>query len=92
MTSTSDPDAAATAPARKPLLLRLDPAIHRALSQWAADELRSLNAQIDFILRDALRRTGRLPPGLRPARRPGRPRAGGGPDGGPTGPDGPRQR
>ena len=46
---------------RKPFLLRLDPATHAALQCWADAELRSLNAQIEFLLRDALRRTGRLP-------------------------------
>ncbi|HSW50114.1 MAG TPA: hypothetical protein VLH09_08065 [Bryobacteraceae bacterium] len=46
---------------RKPFLLRLDPATHLALERWASAELRSLNAQIEFLLRDALRRAGRLP-------------------------------
>ncbi len=46
---------------RKPFLLRLDPATHQALQRWADSELRSLNAQIEFILREALRRTGRIP-------------------------------
>lgn len=46
---------------RKPYLLRLDPRLHAALERWAADELRSLNAQIEFVLRDALRRRGRMP-------------------------------
>lgn len=44
---------------RKAFLLRLDPALHDAMQRWAADELRSLNAQIEFLLRDALRRAGR---------------------------------
>lgn len=44
---------------RKPFLLRLDPAVHDALASWAADELRSVNGHIEFILRDALRRAGR---------------------------------
>ena len=47
--------------ARKSFLLRTDPEVLAALRRWAADELRSVNAQIDFILRDALRRAGRLP-------------------------------
>ena len=47
--------------ARKSFLLRTDPEALAALRRWAADELRSVNAQIDFILRDALRRAGRLP-------------------------------
>lgn len=41
---------------RKPFLLRLDPALHDALQRWAADELRSLNGQIEYLLREALRR------------------------------------
>ena len=45
---------------RKPFLLRLDPATHQALQRWADSELRSLNAQIEFLLREALRRAGRL--------------------------------
>jgi hypothetical protein len=44
---------------RKPFLLRLDPALLGAMQQWAADDLRSLNAQIEFVLRDALARSGR---------------------------------
>ena len=46
---------------RKSVLLRLDPAVHDALARWAADELRSTNAQIEFLLRGALAETGRLP-------------------------------
>lgn len=45
---------------RKAVLLRLDPRVHAALQKWAADELRSLNAQIDFLLRRALSEAGRL--------------------------------
>ena len=48
---------------RKKLLLRLDPAVHEALARWAADDLRSVNAQIEFALRLALRQAGRLGPG-----------------------------
>ena len=44
---------------RKPFLLRVDPALLEALQRWAADDLRSLNAQIEFVLRDALARAGR---------------------------------
>lgn len=47
-------------PDRKPFLLRLDPKIHEALQRWADDELRSLNSQIEFILRQALVERGRL--------------------------------
>ncbi|MDR1449406.1 MAG: hypothetical protein LBI84_04275 [Propionibacteriaceae bacterium] len=60
--------------ARKAILLRLDPAVHRALVQWAADELRSANAQIELLIRQGLRQAGRLPGGLKPPRPPGRPR------------------
>lgn len=60
-------------PERKKLLLRLDPAVHDALARWAGDDLRSTNAQIEFLLRQALRDAGRLPKGVREQRRPGRP-------------------
>ena len=46
---------------RRPYLLRLDPRTLDALQLWAADELRSLNAQIEFLLRRALQEEGRLP-------------------------------
>lgn len=46
---------------RKAFLLRLDPAVHDAMQRWAATELRSLNAQIEFVLRRALAERGRLP-------------------------------
>ena len=58
---------------RKKLLLRLDPAVHDALARWAADELRSANAQIEFLLRRALSDAGRLPSGVGKMRGPGRP-------------------
>jgi hypothetical protein len=58
---------------RKNILLRLDPAVHDALARWAADELRSTNAQIEFLLRAALANAGRLPGRITPQRRPGRP-------------------
>ena len=45
---------------RKPFLLRLDPAIHEALQRWADDDLRSLNGQIEFLLRKALMEQKRL--------------------------------
>jgi hypothetical protein len=45
---------------RKPFLLRLDPKVHDAMRRWADDELRSLNAQIEFVLRRALRDADRL--------------------------------
>ncbi|MHA6799096.1 type II toxin-antitoxin system antitoxin [Bounagaea algeriensis] len=58
---------------RKKLLLRLDPAVHDALARWAADELRSTNAQIEFLLRKALSDAGRLPRNTSAVRRRGRP-------------------
>ena len=45
---------------KKAYLLRMDRAVHDALHKWAADELRSVNAQIEFILRRALWQAGRL--------------------------------
>ena len=45
---------------RKGFLLRLDPAVYDALQRWAAGDLRSLNAQIEFLLRRALKEAGRL--------------------------------
>ena len=60
---------------RKKLLLRLDPAVHDALARWAGDELRSTNAQIEFLLRKALADVGRLPGGVARMRGPGRPSA-----------------
>lgn len=47
-------------PKRKPFLLRIDPALHATLQRWADDELRSLNGQIEYLLREAARRAGRL--------------------------------
>jgi hypothetical protein len=46
---------------RKTFLVRLDPALHEALQRWADADLRSLNAQIEFLLRRALREADRLP-------------------------------
>lgn len=46
---------------RKPFLLRLDPGVYAAMQRWANNELRSLNAQIEFVLREGLREAGRLP-------------------------------
>ncbi|WP_019135541.1 hypothetical protein [Cellulomonas massiliensis] len=61
---------------RKQVLLRLDPAVHDALARWAADDLRSVNAQVELLLRRALDDAGRMPRDAGPQRRPGRPRAG----------------
>ncbi len=57
---------------RKAFLIRIDEAIHAALQRWAADDLRSLNGQIEFLLRKALREAGRTERG--------RPTPRGGPD------------
>ena len=46
---------------RKPFLLRISPELHGALQKWADDELRSLNGQIEYLLRSALKGAGRLP-------------------------------
>ena len=45
---------------RKAFLLRIDPELYDALQRWASDELRSLNGQIEFLLRRALKDSGRL--------------------------------
>lgn len=45
---------------RKPFLLRLNPEVLEAVRRWADDDLRSLNAQIEFLLRRSLREAGRL--------------------------------
>ncbi|WP_432148881.1 hypothetical protein [Streptomyces sp. bgisy029] len=58
---------------RKQMVLRLDPAVHDALARWASDELRSANAQIEFLLRRALKEAGRLPGAAAPIARRGRP-------------------
>ena len=68
---------------RKPFLLRLDPETFAALQRWAADDLRSVNAQAEFLLRRALRDANRLPdrgepapgPAGEPAREPASPEA-----------------
>ncbi|MDI5974791.1 hypothetical protein [Amycolatopsis magusensis] len=59
---------------RKKVLLRLDPAVHDAIARWAGDELRSTNAQIEFLLRQALADAGRLPGTAGRMRPRGRPR------------------
>ena len=46
---------------RKPYALRINAEVLSAAQRWADDELRSLNAQIEYVLRDALRKAGRLP-------------------------------
>ena len=46
---------------RKPFLLRIDNQLLGAIQRWAAADMRSLNGQIEYLLRDSLRRSGRLP-------------------------------
>ena len=46
---------------RKTFLLRIDSGVLEGVQRWANDDLRSLNAQIEFVLRDSLRRAGRAP-------------------------------
>ena len=58
---------------RKAMLLRLDPAVHRALAEWAEEDSRSLNSHIELLLRDDLAVASRLPSNVQPLRRPGRP-------------------
>jgi hypothetical protein len=60
---------------RKEILLRIDPAVHAALARWAADELRSVNAQVEMVLRRALLEAGRMPRSAHPIPRRGRPRS-----------------
>jgi hypothetical protein len=52
--------------ARKAFLLRIDPDVLDAVQRWANDDLRSLNAQIEFLLRRVLQGAGRLTPPLPP--------------------------
>ena len=57
-------------PKRKAFALRVDEQTLAAMQRWADDELRSLNAQIEYVLREALRKSGRLPrPGSEPGLR-----------------------
>jgi len=46
---------------KKQFPLRLDPKLYEALERWASDEFRSVNSHIEFLLRDAIKRAGRLP-------------------------------
>ena len=52
---------------KKRFLLRIDERLYEALERWAADELRSVNGQMEFLLSEAARRSGRLKPGAAPA-------------------------
>jgi hypothetical protein len=60
---------------RRQVLLRLDPAVHDALTRWAGDEFRSVNAQVELLLRRALREAGRMPRQAAPLPKRGRPKA-----------------
>jgi hypothetical protein len=66
---------------RKAFLLRVDPLLWKDIEHWAADELRSVNGQIEFVLRDAVRRRRKggaaLAPDALPQPVPGEPPAGG---------------
>lgn len=57
-------------PKKKAFLLRIDPVLHDAVQRWADDELRSVNSQIEFLLRRALKEAGRLPGRDKPAGKP----------------------
>ena len=46
---------------RKSFLLRLNPRLHQILERWAADDLRSINAQIEYLLMEAAKKSGRWP-------------------------------
>lgn len=58
---------------RKQVLLRLDPGVYQAVAKWAADDVRSVNAQIEVLLRRALEQAGRAPRDSPPLPRRGRP-------------------
>jgi hypothetical protein len=51
---------------RKPFLLRIDPVVLDAVQRWARDDLRSLNAQVEYLLRRVLQEEGRLKPAPKP--------------------------
>lgn len=59
--------------AKKQFPLRLDPKLYEALELWAADEFRSVNSHIEFMLREALKHAGRLPgrPAIQTNKNPG---------------------
>ena len=63
---------------RRQVLLRVDPAVHDALIRWANDDFRSLNAQVEMLLRRALTEAGRMPKQAAPLPKRGRPPAAGG--------------
>ncbi|MET9772933.1 hypothetical protein ABZ023_01545 [Streptomyces sp. NPDC006367] len=81
-TPSGDGEPARRPQRRKQVPLRLDPQVYEALARWAGDEMRSANAQIEFLLRRALAEAGRLPGDAGPLPRRGRP-PGDGPGDGP---------
>lgn len=56
---------------KKRFLLRLNADLYEVLEKWAADELRSVNAQMEYLLAAAARRSRRLPPGQNPGEKDG---------------------
>ena len=50
---------------RKPFLLRVDPELLARLQAWASEDMRSLNGHIEYLLREALKKSGRLPEGAK---------------------------
>ena len=58
---------------RKAFLLRIDPALWEALEKWAADELRSVNGQIEYLLARAVESAGRRWAAMRPTKKEGSP-------------------
>jgi hypothetical protein len=56
---------------RKPFLLRISPRLYEALEAWAQQELRSVNAQIEYLLQEAVSKRGRTPPEEEPLERGG---------------------
>jgi hypothetical protein len=57
-------------PKRDAFLIRIDPKLLDALRRWADDDFRSINGQIEFLLRRAVKQAGRAPGGERPPPRP----------------------
>ncbi|MGI6145301.1 MAG: toxin-antitoxin system HicB family antitoxin [Clostridia bacterium] len=45
---------------KKSFLIRIEPQLYEVLERWAADEFRSVNAQIEYLLRESVRKAGRL--------------------------------
>ncbi|RKN80681.1 hypothetical protein [Paenibacillus ginsengarvi] len=58
---------------KKNFPLRIDPKLYEILERWAADEFRSVNAHLEYLLRDSAHRAGRLPGGRQPPAAPSEP-------------------